>query len=70
MNLRVCLNVATAVTDRRGGDSVSKMDVNFKKLVREHRGTGLALLTADTECRNALIEHCYHTPYIDEGHQI
>ncbi|KAL7492222.1 hypothetical protein ACHAWT_001393 [Skeletonema menzelii] len=44
-----------------------QMDANFKKLAREHRGTGLVLLTADTECRNALIEHCYYAPYKGEG---
>jgi len=34
-------------------------DPSFQKLLRNHRGTGLALLIADPQCRTSLIEKCY-----------
>eukprot|EP00985_Skeletonema_marinoi_P026711 scaffold20941_cov143-Skeletonema_marinoi.AAC.10 len=45
---------------------VSKMDSQFQESVREHRGKGLALLIADTECKSALIEHCYTRYYMNK----
>jgi len=45
---------------------VSKMDAQLQESVREHRGKGLALLIADTECKNALIEHCYIRYYMNK----
>jgi len=43
----------------------NKMDPKFQKSVREHRGMGLALLIADSECRNELIGHCYARYYMN-----
>eukprot|EP00984_Skeletonema_dohrnii_P038296 scaffold41360_cov89-Skeletonema_dohrnii-CCMP3373.AAC.1 len=45
---------------------VSKIGAQFQESVREHRGKGLALLIADTECKNALIEHCYTRYYMNK----
>ena len=45
---------------------ITKLDEGFQTSVREHRGTGLALLIADTDCRNALIGHCYTRFYMNQ----
>ena len=36
----------------------SRIDPKFRKAVQEHRGIGLAVLIADTECHDALIKDC------------
>jgi hypothetical protein len=45
---------------------ITKLDEGFQTSVREHRGAGLALLIADTKCRNALIGHCYTRFYMNQ----
>lgn len=45
---------------------ITKLDEGFQTSVREHRGAGLALLIADTDCRNALIGHCYTRFYVNQ----
>jgi len=37
----------------------AKLDKPFQDLIRNHRGVGLALLVADTQCKASLIGRCY-----------